>query len=749
MLAIGYGTGPDAANTDKTYKSLSLSGDIVYKPKQSTDEPAKFGSAVVILGNEVNVLGLEIVKEISAAGILAALLSIDIPPEAAFFLPTFRPLSATEPIRLYKASKTYTYDLVQQGGSVQSIQYQGGFNLDQLIINVVGYDFYVSLQIGNDNKFLLTAFTNAIALFGVVTVKGKTGTDAAGPKLTVNSAKDTILLEGGLLFFPKTDDPKAGEEIDFAFSYTKATQEFRGEVTYIGTILNVQNPSLGFSWSKINGFNITRYPIDIQQLAAALNWAEQLQSLANSSTSACAKACGEIAGLLFDQTITTSFALKYKPAAGSQSGYVGVIVTGTYTLNVLNLSIEVPLELTLEINIPTGFDTLGTAILNSLVTNVKNVALALWNNKVALAELLGAITLKMAVDAAKTAACRLACQAGEEALKKALQSALDAAAKAAADLAATTIEAAAEVVVALGSVISAILAFITWLVGLSSEQEKQKADAEAKQNEAKEKIRQYLRIANHSAAYHESAGNNKSIDITWSEVNGGTTPTKGSIYYELTINQVTTTSTQVTVLGETITNNESKQVYSNRYSQQSRGTTIPIGNGKNLVCGKDYTVMIKACYQSDDLYHGEEASHAITTPIMQQPVPVFAFNTTSEENIRNGLADVSWQAVGPTPAGLTSAILKGYTAQLHNITKGTFSAMQQLVKVNNEIPTSCHFQVYHLPAPGQEPDANDKFEVLITANSTDADLDNTGKSAVMIAPLGVGFMQVGYNFKVN
>src|ERR1700744_372478 len=105
MMSIGYAVIDDKTAKppeQKTLKSLSISADINHTPKGG-DEDVKFGSAVIILGNKVNVLGLEVVREISAKGILETLLCVDISPEVAAFLPSFRPRSSTEPIRLYKA----------------------------------------------------------------------------------------------------------------------------------------------------------------------------------------------------------------------------------------------------------------------------------------------------------------------------------------------------------------------------------------------------------------------------------------------------------------------------------------------------------------------------------------------------------------------------------------------------------------------------------------------------------------------
>jgi hypothetical protein len=729
MMSISYGTSEKGS-----IKSLSISGDIVHTPQGGkADTAVKFGSAVIVLGNKVNVLGLEIVEDISPAGILEALLSIKIPPEVGFFLPTFRPLSPTQPIRLYKASEKHVYELVKPDGTIQPMPYEEGFNLDQLIIDVVGCQFFVSLNIPNDNKFTLTASTNPVPLFGLVTIQGNEDTGTKGPKLTVQAKDDTVLLQGRLLFFPEEGKPTIGEKIDFRFSFTKDTKEFRGKGTYIGKILEQTNPSIGFSWSETYGFNITEYPFDFTILTQALDWAKQLQELANQSVTDCASACGKIEGLLFNENITTTFAFKYKPAKNKRARYFGLDVTGTYTVSVFSVNIEVPLKITLEIRIPSGFSDLGNAIVDSLVANVENIAKALWDNKESLAKLMGMLTLKMTAEAAKKAVCRLACQAGEEALKKALQAALDAAIKAAEQLVAATIETAAEVITAAAGVISAILAFITWLVGLSDDQKRQKAEAERKQQEARDKIRKFLIIAQHSAVYSEDLPN-KGINVSWSEVNKGEIPKKGLIYYTVSV-----------------TNKAGTQVYNQQFSQDKRGTRIAISQAPNLVCGEIYKVDVQAFYKVNDdkPYSGDVVSDTVITPILQQPVPVMTLNWLDGDKKQRGIIDVSWQVVSPVPAGLTKATLNGYIVELHNITKGSILATQRFSKSKDVLPVSCAFQLYHLTDTGLPPDPNDQYQVWIKANATDSDMDSIGKSDSQIAPTGIEYMQVGYNFKVN
>ncbi len=725
LLSVAYGT-----VGNETYKSLGISGDIVYTA--GGQSPAQFGSAVVILGTGVNIIGLEITREISAAAILATLLSIEIPEEIAFFLPSFRPFSAEKPIRLYKASKNYTYNLVTQDGKIYPKVFTKGFNLDQLIIHVVGLDFYVSLQIMQaepKDQFTLEASTDKFTLADLITFTPPKGSSNKGPVLKVTSENKTISLEGGLLFFPVAEK-KDQVELQYKFSYLQAADEFRGEIEYEGIILEQKNPTLGFSWKKKGGFNITKYPINLADLEKALDWAKQFQYLANLSDSACSKAFDKITDLAFNEVIQTSFAFKYEISKKTQKGNIGVDVTGTYTLTVVGNKIDVPLILTIEVRPPKGLNDLAAAFLESLLQNLVNIAKALWDNAEALVELLSLLTLKAIGDAAKTAIGRLACQAGKEALEKAMQSAIDAAAAeaaaaAAAAAAAGTIEAFADVVVAIGGVLAAIAKFFKWIFD-SAEQKRQENEAKAKKEKAENEIRSRLNISKFQVAYTEAGS--KKIDLNWNAVNEGKTPARGGIYFRVTIKD-----------------------RSYRLSQGELNKSLGVGSGQELAFGQTYNISVQAFFDLDgNTYSGNKETRSLTTPILKKPEPAMHFNPDDVFKKENGIIDVSWAEVAPEPAGLTKATLKAYEVTLYNATTKTILETKNINKQIDKFPTACTFRLYHLKDDEPAPDPANKYQIWVTAIATDADLNSEiGKCTPEALPWGVDFMQIGYNFKVN
>lgn len=717
-------------------KYISITAQVVYN---NTDgDSINFGKAMFIFKNGNYAFGLEIKQTISPAGILESLIGQTIPQGVKDFLPDFKPESETKPIRLYKAKEKLTYLEKDSSGNLNQTVFEAGFNVDQLVIQILGsYDFLVQLTI--NNGFSISARSQIIHFFGLFNISHKHAeTTSFGPELQIQSVNSSISLHGSFIFFPNETSPI---ELDFDFTYLKNIKEFQGDVQYIGSVAGITNPELGFAWSEENGFRLTKFPINTNELEKALNWAEELKKLSNLSKDACAKACGEIVDMVFDQTITTKFNFKYSPQAGSQDGYVGLKVSGSYSITVLGHNIDdiVFNDMDLDFKIPKSFDDLANAILQSLKANVSNIAKGLWDNKTQLTELMTFITFKVG---AKTATCRLACKVGKEALKKAFQSLIDAAAAAAAEAALGTLAEAAAAVVAAVGVLGAISRALKWLWGeISGENKRKKEAAEKKKAEAEAKIAKLLTIPSFSATYNQADGNGKNIKVTWGDVPAEKAPKNGSVNYKLTVSYP----------------GYSKIEIINRDPKKPKDNYDYLVVKPMLKNGVNITISVQATYDvSGDHYAGpaQTTIPPISTPILQTPLPLVDYSMDTYDEKKLGTIAINWNKVTVSPpiSFLQPQVnVTGYIVELWNITQ---NIKHQSSPTLPSASLSFTFDLYKLDEPivNQRfiPVDSDKYQVRIYALASDSDLNSlVGLSSKFSIPWGVGNMRVGYNFKIK
>ncbi len=688
-------------------KLFSIKGEVHYE----SSGDIHFGDAVLVFGTGIHVFGLEIRQSISMADLLESFLKIDhIHEDIRDLLPTFGPLSDTQPILLYDASATYEF---------RGYTYQSGFNLDQLVITLFKTNFLVSLRI--ENGFSLKASTDHINLVeDFLILKGPKSKPSEGIMLKVESHGESksVALSGGMLFFPEGDKIA----IDFKVAYSAGL--FTGSIEY--------NPyKLSFSWDKKGGFHITEFnPLPLESVMKLLNWAEKLQDFANQNDS-CTKACEKITDLAFKEFIQTKFDFKYaisksdKVPEPNEDKYVGLDITGSYTVTVAGYDIVIPMKTPLraEVKIPKGFSDLGDSILKTLEKNITNIALALWDNKEQLPKFLGMLTFVEGMKSAKAAACRIGCKAGEEALKEALKKFVDAAVKAAADLALTTLEEAAAVIVAVGGILKALKALWDWITGGPSEEDKRKErEAKAKKEEAERKIKSLLKIENLNVEYDKNAsGSAKNIHAKWSKIT--TDAGGGRIYYVISLKE-----------------KDGGTVFSQELNIDQTEFKISKSHFDN---GKNYIVNVQAYYQKGDTYSGSSDEKPVTTPILQNPDPVTI--DPSEDKKRAGIIDVSWKDVEIMPAGMANAKKTGYEVSLWKLSPDV------LIESKILTDTSYAFQLYREDAEKPfVPDPKQQYEIRLHGIASDSDLNShTVKTNVFKIPWGIGFMRVGYNFEIK
>lgn len=692
----------------ETAKYLGMSAEIHYNPSDEGASDIHFGDAVIVFSEKNYVVGLEIKENVSSAQILERLLGIDIDNDIRQLLPEFRP-EPGKAIRLYKTSEKYPRDQV----------YRSGFNLDQLIVRVLGTDFHVSMQI--DQGFSMdTSVEKIVLLENVLELTGSASNTASGVNLHVASAPNkSVALSGGLLLFPTGDK----EKIDFSFAY--ASGEFSGVVAYEKSIMGMPLSPFKFAWSDKGGFRIIQLPLDFGDLLKALDWTKQLKNFANSLNS-CEEKCEEITDLAFNEVIRTNFKLDYKMAKGLEK-QVGVEISGKFILTVLGNDIEIAFDpLLVTLDIPTGFNDLGKKLVSSLIHNLEHIVSCLWDNKGKLAELLALLTFVEGLKSARAAACRFACQAGKDAMRKALEKALEEALKKAAEtvaeVAVAALEEAAAVIVAAVGILKALQAIWDWITG---EDKKKKAEQERRKAEAEQRIRSLTPIHNLKVKYVGiDAG--KRIRAEWDKVNADAG--KGRIFY-------------IVRLYEKAGANYILRHQSGELDVHSTLYEIGRSDFRN---GVEYKVNIQTMYRNGDTYHGGSSEKSITTPILEQTVPEVTFDWADEMKRRLGTIDVSWKEdVHIVPAGMTDVRKTGFCAQLYE--------GEKLLATQNVAAAHCAFNLYnHDTGTAFIPDKDARYTVKLQAIASDTDLNSPwSQSQPFSVPWGIGSMRIGYNFKIG
>lgn len=720
----------NATPTEEWDTSISVTSDISYTPSGQDAAPINFGSGNFYFASGGNyALSLFITQEIDPAGIIENLLSITIPPEVKTFLPIFKPEAATKPIRLYKASADFTFQDVKEDGSLAPIHFSNGFNLDQLNIGILNTNFLVAMRIVNDN-FSITAHSESINLFNLVEIRKK-NTDpstATGPGLTVISSTKTITLFGRLKFFPNSETP---ENLDFDFSYSDTEKEFLGDITYDGTIAGQRNPELGFAWKKAGGFRITKFPFDQDKLSDAMDWGEKIKKFANASSGGCEAACGKLADLAFNELITTSYDLKFTPGTSSKVGFVQISVSGTYKIAAVGKSVsDITFEpIPLEIKIPTSFNNLAQAIVDSLVASSETIAEGLWNNKAQITEFFTFITIK---NVTQNQACRLACKVGRDVLAKAFEDLLK-------DAVADGLATAAQAVAAAVGVLAAISSAISWLArklsGKKSRAERQKAENTRKIQD------ELLAINNTHAHYHQATGNGKYIEVTWDDI-PGKGEGRGRVYYELswTYNGVHNS--------RNINRNAAATSYTEtiRRSQFKNGVAVAI------------TVVAHYDYNGRSYTTSSPGRATVNTPILQTPLPIpknvdlKALWTTLQKK-KLGSIETRWNAVSVVPPP-NAVVCTEYTVALWNITTNTMMEQQTVAASATSLAVTFNLYKETTPVTPVEnrymPNPSHLFQLKINAIATDPDLNSLiGTSNTFRIPWGIGYVRAGYNFKID
>jgi len=205
----------------------------------------------------------------------------------------------------------------QKAGTYFGKTYRLGYNIDSTI-NVYGLVFIIAVQV-QETGLIFTGQTNSAIdlIFAKLTAQDFSDTSPALEISTVGDDKKFGFLLGVQLF---------GANIGTAeLLYSITNSQFEGTVTYNGSILGTQNPSIRFAWNKEKGFQILDMPLSL--VSTAYDYAKRLDEL--STTYSSGSGCGQLVGMAFDEVMTTSYAVNVV-----SEGIVATETTVTIPLNV-------------------------------------------------------------------------------------------------------------------------------------------------------------------------------------------------------------------------------------------------------------------------------------------------------------------------------------------------------------------------------------------------------------------------------
>jgi hypothetical protein len=224
-----------------------------------------------------------------------------------------------------------------------------------------------------------------------------------GPSLTASSAGCSLSC-GFTLFnhpFPIT------AELTVSAGGQGQPPSLSAVLTYTGSIGPISNPQLTLAWSESNGFSVGLPDLPFQ------NVIQDIESLLNQVSTA--EGCGGL-GQLAGQAITgdcsvTAHVTTTQPA-GADPGQVWVVITGSFNVNAAGTqiaSVNLP-QLTLAFSISTqgapgasgqfSWDSIGTDILNCLVSSAQQIVQELWSDKAQLATVIAVIGGEQALSGA-------------------------------------------------------------------------------------------------------------------------------------------------------------------------------------------------------------------------------------------------------------------------------------------------------------------------------------------------------------
>ncbi|KAF5548656.1 hypothetical protein FMEXI_4659 [Fusarium mexicanum] len=268
--------------------------------------------------------------------------------------------------------------------------YEQGYHVKALV-GFFGYDFTVSASIPLDQSALIVAVTYegtvdlSFAKFNKTTVSIITSKDD-------NAADLTLFM-------------KSGFHIDLKYERGHERYSAIGSYRGIDKILWLSNPTVTLTYENKTGLmGINNWPI-YQNLKDRLSTVAFAKGLKEAS--AKEMTCEKIVELIFKETITTQYNMKFKGASVSDT-HLQLNFSGTWDVKIV---LEPPVTIaaiplpgiSLQVSKKLSLGQLGVAVVKMLVDNISSIALQLLQQPTKLAAFFGALVVKEYVQQTITA----------------------------------------------------------------------------------------------------------------------------------------------------------------------------------------------------------------------------------------------------------------------------------------------------------------------------------------------------------
>ncbi|KAF5670931.1 hypothetical protein FDENT_11101 [Fusarium denticulatum] len=224
--------------------------------------------------------------------------------------------------------------------------------------------------------------------------------------ITAKDAKDTVWeAKADLTLFMK-------KGFHISLKYKRGLDLYSATGSYQGsdTILGYSNPTVAMTYdNKTKRMSIDNWPTrqTLKDILSTTQFAEALKK-----ASARDMKCEEIVELVFKETITTDYNVKFKSASVNDSG-LELIFQGTRDIQITNPETkiaEIPLsDIALHVPKDLSMDKHGVAVVQMLLDNIASIALKLLQQPEKLMAFFGALVVKEYVQKTITALiCRKA-----------------------------------------------------------------------------------------------------------------------------------------------------------------------------------------------------------------------------------------------------------------------------------------------------------------------------------------------------
>ena len=218
----------------------------------------------------------------------------------------------------------------QNSTIIDGVTYKNGYHISA-DIEIFTKEFTIEADIlPDESKVSVEGFAHAPLDLGFAKFTGTDEKDPSKPDeskspeiiFSTNPQSTSISLKVGFILFQV---PIGASEI--GYKNENGIKKFFGQLTYHGNIGFMQNPSIGFEWSKQNGFKVTNWPA-AGALTDAFDFFSKLKNYGAGSK------CGALVDLAFKESVQSKFDINVKlsKATDPTNFFADIEITGTYNV---------------------------------------------------------------------------------------------------------------------------------------------------------------------------------------------------------------------------------------------------------------------------------------------------------------------------------------------------------------------------------------------------------------------------------